>query len=104
MQSNTIAQNKGVTLRDHTRDQSISRGPVDIPFMLVTLLLLTIGVVMVLSASYASAYYDVSKETGGNATYYFARAIGIPQRPDVIGLRVWLIHAKKPSLLERAIS
>jgi cell division protein FtsW len=75
VQSNTIAQNRSVTLRDHSRDLSISRGPVDIPFMLVTLLLLAIGVVMVLSASYASAYYDVSKETGGNPTYYFARQL-----------------------------
>ena len=49
------------------------RGPVDLPFLLLTLLLLAIGVVMVLSASYARAYYDVENETGGNATYYFVR-------------------------------
>ncbi len=49
------------------------RGAVDVPFVVLTLLLLTIGVVMVLSASYARAYYDLENETGGNAAYYFIR-------------------------------
>ncbi len=49
------------------------RGPVDVPFAALTLLLLVIGVVMVLSASYARAYYDLENETGGNAAYYFIR-------------------------------
>ncbi|NLV87131.1 MAG: putative lipid II flippase FtsW [Clostridiales bacterium] len=48
----------------------------DIPFLLITLLLLSIGVIMVLSSSYASAYYDLTKETGGNATFYFTRQLG----------------------------
>jgi len=43
----------------------------DLPFLLLVLLLLGIGVVMVLSASFASAYYDVQRVTGGNPTYYF---------------------------------
>ena len=66
---------KSNKLADFRRDMSISRGPVDVPFLLLTLLLLTIGVVMVLSASYASAYYDISNETGGKATYYFMRQL-----------------------------
>ena len=45
------------------------RGRVDAPFAILTLLLLLIGVMMVLSASFARAYYDPDKE----ATYYFAR-------------------------------
>ncbi len=49
------------------------RGSVDVPFAVLTLLLLAIGVVMVLSASYARAYYDLENETGGNAAYYFIR-------------------------------
>lgn len=53
--------------------ESTERGPADLPFVLLTLLLLAIGVVMVLSASYARAYYDLEHETGGNATYYFVR-------------------------------
>lgn len=44
------------------------RGSIDLPFAALTLLLLTIGVVMVLSASYARAYYS--------AAYYFMRQLG----------------------------
>lgn len=62
-------------LKDYRQDMTIFRGPVDVPFLMLTLVLLTIGVIMVLSASYASAYYDLFKETGGSATYYFTRQI-----------------------------
>lgn len=62
-------------LKEYSRDLRFARGPVDIPFLVLTLLLLSIGVIMVLSASYASAYYDLNNETGGNATYYFARQL-----------------------------
>lgn len=51
-----------------------SRGSIDLPFAALTLLLLTIGVVMVLSASYARAYYSAA--TGHNAAYYFMRQLG----------------------------
>lgn len=50
------------------------RGSLDLPFAALTLLLLTIGVVMVLSASYARAYYSAA--TGHNAAYYFMRQLG----------------------------
>ena len=50
------------------------RGSMDLPFAALTLLLLTIGVVMVLSASYARAYYSAA--TGHNAAYYFMRQLG----------------------------
>ncbi|MDR1328988.1 MAG: putative lipid II flippase FtsW [Oscillospiraceae bacterium] len=46
------------------------RGHMDMPFLLLVLILLTVGVVMVLSASYASAYYE-----RGNPTYYFTRQL-----------------------------
>ena len=36
-------------LADYSDDSSIGRGSVDVPFLLLVLLLLTIGVVMVLS-------------------------------------------------------
>ena len=45
----------------------------DLPFALLTLLLLGIGVVMVLSASFASAYYDLQGETGHDPAYFFTR-------------------------------
>ena len=50
------------------------RVSIDLPFAALTLLLLTIGVVMVLSASYARAYYSAA--TGHNAAYYFMRQLG----------------------------
>ncbi len=44
------------------------RGLLDLPFLVLVVLLVTIGVIMVFSSSYARAY---SEE--GNSTYYFAR-------------------------------
>ncbi len=53
------------------------RGLLDVPFLVLTVLLVLIGVLMMFSASYARAY-----STEGKATYYFARqaifaAVGI---------------------------
>ena len=41
----------------------------DTSFFVLVILLLTMGVVMVLSSSYARAYYDPGNITGGNAVY-----------------------------------
>lgn len=68
-------QYENTRLADYTDDASIGRGSVDLPLALLTLLLLTIGVIMVLSASFARAYYDLENETGGNAVYYFYRQL-----------------------------
>ena len=51
------------------------RAPFDLPFFLTVLLLLALGVVMVLSASFPRAYYDPGHITGGNAAYYFVRQL-----------------------------
>ena len=51
------------------------RASFDLPFFLTVLLLLAIGVVMVLSASFPRAYYDPGHITGGNAVYYFVRQL-----------------------------
>ena len=51
------------------------RGRMDSNFLLLVLLLLTMGVGMVLSSSFARAYYDPGKITGGNAAYYFVRQL-----------------------------
>ncbi len=88
------------TLRDYRRDHTIARGPVDIPFLVLTLLLLTIGVVMVLSASYASAYYDLSRETGGNASYYFGKQLVFA----VLGVAAMLAASRFPMSFFRRIS
>ena len=69
---NTVSY-ENTRLADYTVDDSIDRGHIDIPFTMLALLLLTIGVIMVLSSSYARAYYDIEGITGGNATYYFVR-------------------------------
>lgn len=49
------------------------RGQVDVPFMMLTILLVIIGLIMLLSASYPSAYYDLKGTTGGDPFYYFKR-------------------------------
>lgn len=59
-------------LRDYTAQRTRKMAPMDLPFLLLVILLLAIGVIMVLSASYASAAYNLA-ETGGNPTYYFFR-------------------------------
>lgn len=65
----------GDRLADYTR-LGAARGPVDVPFMMLALLLLMIGLVMVLSSSYARAYYDLEGQTGGNPTFYFVKQLG----------------------------
>lgn len=50
-------------------NREAAQGHMDLPFLLLTLLLTAMGLVMVLSASFPSAYY----ENNGNGTYYFTR-------------------------------
>ena len=49
-------------------DIKLKRGPMDMPFFLLVLVILVIGVITVLSASFANAYYD-----NKSPTYYFGR-------------------------------
>ena len=44
--------------RDLTMEQQLARGPMDLPFLMLVLLLTGIGVIMVFSASFATAYYE----------------------------------------------
>ena len=46
------------SIRDLTREQQMARGPIDLPFLMLTMLLLAIGLVMLLSASSYAALYD----------------------------------------------
>ncbi len=47
-------------------------GRMDVPFLVLTLLLLAVGLIMLLSASYAIAYFDTVTETGeANPMQYF---------------------------------
>lgn len=52
--------------RDLTMEQQLARGPMDLPFLMLVVLLTGIGVLMVFSASYATAVGE-----GRSATYYF---------------------------------
>ena len=51
------------------------RAPFDGDFFLLVLLLLSLGVLMVFSASFPRAYYDPGGITGGDAAYYFVRQL-----------------------------
>lgn len=87
-------------LQDHRGELWTPRGPVDIPFLLLTLLLLGIGIVMVLSASYASAYYDVKNVTGGNATYFFTRQLAFA----ILGVGLMYLVSRLPMSFFHRIS
>ena len=50
--------------------RELARGPLDLPFFILVLLLTGIGLVMLLSASFPSAYYETD---GQNPLYYFTR-------------------------------
>ena len=51
--------------------RELAKGPIDLPFCLLVLLLTAIGLVMLLSASFPSAYYEDG--TNNNPMYYFVR-------------------------------
>ncbi len=55
-------------------ERKLARGPLDLPFLALTLLLVGIGLVMLLSASYPSAFY--SNATNHDPRYYFNRQAG----------------------------
>ncbi len=87
-------------LADYTYEETAERGSVDMAFMMLTLLLLGIGVVMVLSSSYARAYYDLEDVTGGNATYYFVRQALFA----LCGVGVMFVCSRFPMSFYRRIS
>ena len=86
--------------RDLTMQQQLARGPIDLPYLALTLLLTAIGLIMLLSASYASAYYET-----GNPYHYFTRqllfaAIGVAAMLAVTKLDYqWLRLLSVPALL-----
>jgi len=62
--------------RDLTIEQKLARGPIDLPFLALVMLLTAIGLIMVLSASYANAMYNLNPNvtnTRGDPLYYFKR-------------------------------
>lgn len=78
--------------RDLTIEQKLARGPIDLPFLALVMLLTAIGLIMVLSASYASAMYDLDPDvyTGGDPLYYFKRQFGFA----VLGVLAMFVISK----------
>ena len=66
-----------IQIKPHLPDRRpgllLQRGVPDFPLLALTLMLLAFGVVMVLSASFPSAYYD--EQTNFDPTYYFKRQL-----------------------------
>lgn len=95
--------------RDLTREQQMARGPIDLPYLMLTILLLAIGLIMLLSASSYAALYDQAAGYKvvdgvvqlGDALYYFkhqlASAIGgvivmwLVSRVDYQRWRLWAV-------------
>ena len=71
------------------------RGMIDMPFLLLTVLLVVIGVVMMFSASYAAAYIDE-----GSSTAYFARQAMFA----VVGIGIMLFVSRLNYQMWRALS
>ena len=81
------------------------RGMLDMPFLVLTVLLVIIGVIMMFSASYASAY-----ATEGTSTYYFARqglfavaGIGIMLFVSRLNYQMWRVLSRPILLVTMAI-
>ena len=88
-------------LADYSEGLNVSeRGAVDLPFLLLTLLLLAIGMIMLLSASFVGAYYGGEKTTKGDPTYYFTRQLAFA----ALGLLAMYLATKFPLVFYRRLS
>ena len=56
--------------RDLTMEEQLARGPLDLPFLMLVLILLGIGLVMLFSASYYTAFRDSSPRVHNNPYFY----------------------------------
>ena len=95
---------KAMRLKEKPKKTS-AWGQMDMPFFLLVVVLVVVGLIMLLSASYPTAIYDIKNITGGDAFYYFKRqavfaAGGIAgmifvSRPNYQGLRdmTWIVLA-----------
>ena len=59
--------------RDLTMEEQLARGPLDLPFLMLVVLLLGIGLVMLFSASYYTAYRDSTSPVSNNPYFYIQR-------------------------------
>lgn len=81
--------------RDLTMQEQLRRGPVDLPFLMLVLMLVGIGLVMVFSASFASAY--TYKD---DPLFYFKRQLVYA----VLGIVIMYFVSKQNYQLLRALS
>ena len=63
---------RAMRLKEKPKKKS-SWGQMDMPFFLLVVVLVIVGLIMLLSASYPTAIYDIKNITGGDAFYYFKR-------------------------------
>ena len=63
---------KAMRLKEKPKKTS-AWGQMDMPFFLLVVVLVVVGLIMLLSASYPTAIYDIKNITGGDAFYYFKR-------------------------------
>jgi len=70
-QRKALAERRRERIERQKQSRELSRGPIDLPFCLLTLLLTAIGLVMLLSASFPSAYYSTA--SNHDPLYYFLR-------------------------------
>ena len=57
-------------------EEQLARGPMDLPFLMLVLMLVGIGLIMMFSASFASAYYDSSQNVQNNPMFYIRKQAG----------------------------
>ena len=75
--------------RDLTAQEQLARGPIDLPFLMLVLLLLGIGMIMMFSASYATGYYNSEHEPGASTLYLVNQA-----KFALLGLTTMVIVSK----------
>ena len=63
---------RAMRLKEKNRKTS-GWGQMDMPFFVLVVVLVIVGLIMLLSASYPTAIYDIKNITGGDAFYYFKR-------------------------------
>ena len=79
---------KKLTAQDSAlRPVETDRGMIDVPYLVLTVLLVVIGLIMLFSASYARAYY----KTGNSAKYFISQLMFA-----VMGMGVLFLFSRIP--------
>ncbi|MBO7739592.1 MAG: FtsW/RodA/SpoVE family cell cycle protein, partial [Oscillospiraceae bacterium] len=64
-------------LRDYRESRFINRGRIDLPVLVLTILILTVGVITVFSASFARSYYETGNAAGVFLRQLFFAVVGV---------------------------